>query len=157
MKTSIRLITLAVGLFVSHALVAQAPAGATGACKDGTYSTNATKKGACAGHKGVKEWYADAGKSAATTSTAAPAPAATPSSSTSATDTKSAPAARAKNDTSTASPVGGAGQVWVNTASNVYHCEGTRYYGKTKAGAYMSEADAKAKGARADHGKPCSK
>lgn len=57
----------------------------------------------------------------------------------------------------TAAPGGGNGLVWVNTASNVYHCQGTAYYGKTKAGAYMSEADAKAKGARADAGKPCMK
>ena len=47
--------------------------------------------------------------------------------------------------------------VWVNTASNVYHCSGTTYYGKTKAGKYMSEADAKAAGARPDAGKACSK
>jgi hypothetical protein len=32
--------------------------------------------------------------------------------------------------------------VWVNTDSGVYHKEGTRYYGKTKSGKYMSEGDA---------------
>jgi hypothetical protein len=51
---------------------------------------------------------------------------------------------------------GGAGMVWVNTDSKVYHCAGTKYYGKTKAGKYMSEADAKASGAHADHNHPCS-
>ena len=35
-----------------------APAGSTGQCKDGSYTSNATRRGACRGHKGVKEWYA---------------------------------------------------------------------------------------------------
>ena len=56
----------------------------------------------------------------------------------------------------TEAPGGGAGKVWVNTASKTYHCAGTKYYGKTKAGEYMSEADAKAKGNHADHKKACS-
>lgn len=55
-----------------------------------------------------------------------------------------------------AAPGGGDGKVWVNTASKTYHCAGTKYYGKTKAGEYMTEADAKAKGNHADHKKACS-
>jgi DNA uptake protein ComE-like DNA-binding protein len=36
----------------------------------------------------------------------------------------------------------GNGMVWVNTDSGVYHKEGSRYYGKTKTGKYMSESEA---------------
>lgn len=46
-------------------------------------------------------------------------------------------------------------KVWVNTASGVYHCPGTRWYGKTKHSEYMSECEAIKKGNRPAYGKPC--
>ena len=55
-----------------------------------------------------------------------------------------------------AAPGGGAGKVWVNSGSKTYHCEGSKYYGKTKEGEYMAEAAAKAKGNHGVGGKGCS-
>jgi len=46
-------------------------------------------------------------------------------------------------------------KVWVNTASGVYHCPGTRWYGNTKHGEYMTQKDAIAKGNRPAYGKYC--
>ena len=139
-----------------------APAGSTGLCRDGSYTSADAKKGACRGHKGVQEWYgASAAAAPAATKAAAPAaPTTPPPAAAPARPTAAAPATRAQPETDlanrAAAPGGGAGKVWVNTETKVYHCSTDRYYGKTKQGEYMSEADAQAKGAHAAHGKACS-
>jgi competence protein ComEA len=48
-----------------------------------------------------------------------------------------------------AQPPPAKGMVWVNTATKVYHFEGDRWYGNTKEGKYMTEADAIKAGYRA--------
>jgi hypothetical protein len=127
--------------FAAPASAAPTAAGAvTAVCKDGTSFSGETRKGACKGHKGVQTWGGEA--AAMPAAKAAPAVAAP----------KAAPKAAA---ITTPAAGGGAGKVWVNSKSNTYHCMGTKYYGKTKEGAYMTEAEAKAKGAHADHGKAC--
>ena len=159
MKLSISALVLATGLLAFGASFAQAPAaapgGSTGLCKDGSYTSNATKKGACAGHKGVKDWFPAAATAPAApampakASVAAPPPATAPAKATT---------AATKTAASSTAPAagGGPGQVWVNTSTKVYHCLGTKYYGKTKQGQYMTEGAAKAAGNHADHGKACS-
>ena len=41
---------------------------------------------------------------------------------------------------------GGHGLVWVNSETHVYHKEGSRFYGTTKKGKYMTEAEAMKEG-----------
>jgi len=60
--------------------------------------------------------------------------------------TPGAPKTAAKPQTA---PAKGSGMVWVNTDSGIYHKPGSRYYGKTKQGKYMTEADAIKAGYRA--------
>jgi len=142
---------------------ADAPAGTMGMCKDGSYSSSAEKKGACRGHKGVKDWYEEDAVPAKPMKTAAPAPASerapapAPSATMAAPAEKSTPsmAGRTSGSPMAQAPGGGAGQVWANDNTKVYHCSGDKYYGKTKHGEYMSESDAKTKGFHADHGKAC--
>ncbi len=161
----------AVVLFSSAHVFAQAPAGApagsTGLCNDGSYYSGATKSGACRGHKGVKTWWGPA-----TPAKAAPAPpvAAKPATPAPPPAAPAAPAAKAAPNLNIGSQSGGAGagkvtsapaagggpgMVWVNTASKVYHCPTDRYYGKTKAGKYLSESAAQAEGDKPDAGKKC--
>lgn len=161
------------------------PAGANGICKDGTYSMSSSKTGACRGHKGVQTWYTASVANAAMKPSAMPSPspmavvpskaAPTPAASVparpapmppamanvAAPTTAANPARRLGPSgaaaTRMAAPGGGPGLVWVNTESNVYHCNSDSFYGKTKMGSYMSEADAKAKGAHGAHGAVCTK
>jgi hypothetical protein len=167
MKLSFASLALAAGLMASSVALAQAPAGApagsTGLCKDGSYTSTESKKGACSGHQGVKDWYGSTTAAAAPAKTAAPAPAAAPAKTAApapaAEPAKTTPpAAKSAAATPTTAPAagGGPGKVWVNTSSKVYHCSGTKYYGTTKQGEYMTESAAKAAGAHADHGKACS-
>jgi hypothetical protein len=130
--SALALLAAPIALAVSQApAVAQAPAGATGVCNDGSYTRSATKRGACSHHGGVKQWLDKTASAPASTKTPSVAP------------SKDQPAASAT-------------KVWVNTPSMVYHCPGTRWYGTTKKGSYMTEAEAKAAGARPSNGKKCS-
>lgn len=163
MKSSILAAVALAGLFLGSAAYAQqaaAPAGSSGQCKDGSYTSTASKRGACKGHKGVKEWYAASGsKSAKSSKTEAKAEAAAPAAAEAPVPAAAAPAAAPKKSMGWTKPAaaaaagGGPGMVWVN--GKVYHCSSDKWYGKTKHGEYMSEADAKAKGAHPEHGKVC--
>jgi len=210
MKSLLVSVALGAGFLLSGGAYADAPAGSTAQCKDGTYYSGTTHKGACRGHQGVKEWLdgtaatpaaapaSDAAaapasttaskksKSNKTTDTTAATPAtATPPAATPATPAKpaapatpttpaapaapavapapAAPAMAAKHTAPTpASQItqkagGGPDQVWVNSSSKVYHCQGDEWYGKTKEGSYMTVAQAEAAGNHAAHGKACAK
>jgi hypothetical protein len=136
MRNSLLSVALIAGFFLPlGAIHAQDTSTVTATCKDGTPFTGTKRSGACRGHGGVQLWgTAPAATSPVNAPAAQPGPA---------TSQRAAPAPA------------GAGQVWVNTASKVYHCPGDRWYGKTKQGSYMSEAAAQAQGARPDHGKAC--
>lgn len=78
----------------------------------------------------------------------APTPMPTPTAPTAARPAKPAPAAQAAF-----TPPPAPGMVWVNLESKVYHKEGDSWYGKTKKGKYMTEADAIKAGYRAARAK----
>jgi hypothetical protein len=87
---------------------------------------------------------AQASESPNTSSTSQAPAKATPGSAT-ATPAKDATGKPSSSDIAAAKA---SGKVWVNTVSGVYH-KGGRWYGKTKQGKFMSEAEAKAAGYKA--------
>jgi hypothetical protein len=165
MKSLGLIAVLAAAFMAAPGVYAQsaAPAGSTTSvtCNDGTTQNVATTKGACRGHKGIN-------KSASSSSGSSPAASSNSSSSSSnnMSSSAAAPAAASKSTAASsksapaATPAagGGPGQVWVNTSSKTkaYHCQGSKWYGTTKQGKYMSTADATAAGYHAAKGEKCS-
>jgi hypothetical protein len=80
---------------------------------------------------------------------AEPAPAAPPTTSNSGNTPSARSAPKTAAQQTQTLPANSNGMVWDNTDSGVYHKPGTRWYGKTKQGKYMTEADAQKAGYRA--------
>jgi hypothetical protein len=145
MRSALLSVVFGAGLVLAPLAYAQT-ATVTATCKDGTDFSGTTRSGACKGHKGVASWgAADASAAKPATTPAAAAPTRMAS---------ATPAAPQPAPGKTAA--GGPNQVWVNSASKVYHCPGDRYYGKTKSGEFMSQAAAEAAGDHPSGGKACS-
>ncbi|MGA9494350.1 MAG: hypothetical protein WBV41_00740 [Terriglobales bacterium] len=83
----------------------------------------------------------------ANSTTAKPAAQASPSATPNAPATASKSAATAPSSSEIAAAKA-SGKVWVNTETGVYH-KGGRWYGKTKAGKFMTETEAKTAGYKA--------
>lgn len=142
-----------------YAQQAASPAGSmTVQCKDGTSVTVTTMKGACHGHKGVdKSASSSSGSSSSNASSASSNSSMSAASTTAASSSKSSASSKSA-PAATPAAGGGPGQVWVNTSSKTkaYHCQGSKWYGTTKQGKYMSAADAQAAGYHAAKGEKCS-
>ena len=136
MQISLPAMILASWLLATAGALAQTTPEFTATCKDGTSYSGATKSGACKGHGGVNAWQTPAAGAAG-----APATTTTP---------------KTPSTTAAAQKPPAPGQVWVNTESKIYHCAGSKWYGNTKHGAYMSAGEATAKGYRLAKGEACS-
>jgi hypothetical protein len=89
------------------------------------------------------------GKDTGAESKAMPSPESAPSTSSPTREAQTNSATGAEpSSTQTAQMPPEKGMVWVNTTTGVYHREGDRWYGKTKSGKFMSEADAQKAGYR---------
>lgn len=100
-------------------------------CRDGSIFRGRTRSGACSGHGGIDR-EAERAQAAGT-----PAPAVT----------GVLPAAQESGPEP--------GQVWVNRATGIYHCPGSRHYGQTRDGGYLHLVQAEQAGYRPARGQPC--
>lgn len=155
---------------------ADAPAGTTAICKDGSYYFGQSKNDACKAHGGPKAWYTVPASGDAARAPSSPNPVLAARS---VADAANAPPnvstgpSRASVEAANASaqaahppanvpeyqdpaPGGRKGLVWVSDGRKVYRCEGDKLYGRTQPGKYMSEQDAKSKGLPSESGKACS-
>lgn len=125
MKNNLRVLAITLGLSFAGAGFAATPATAVTPATTATTATSAATPA-------VASTAAPVAKSAAT------------------------PAKKASTAMPTVAAAGGGnGKVWVNEKSKAYHCEGSKFYGKTKQGAYMTESDAKTQGDHSATGKAC--
>ena len=155
----------ATGVHAQQAASSSSAGSMTVQCNDGTSVTVTTMKGACHGHKGVNK-SASSSSGSGSTAGSGSGGASSASSNTSATSTTAASSSKSSTSSTSSSKAapaatptagGGPGQVWVNTASKTkaYHCQGSKWYGTTKQGKYMSTSDAQAAGYHAAKGEKC--
>jgi len=140
MATKILTLISIVGLAGVGALNAQSP----------TPSDSPSTSPSPAKHRTHKK--AETSPSPAAESTASASPAKQSAGKKSETSPMAAGAKTKAETNATPAPGGGHGLVWVNTDTHVYHKEGSRFYGRTKKGKYMTEADAMKEGDRAAKG-----
>ncbi len=144
---------------------ANAPAGTTAVCTDGSFSRAQTQARACLKHGGIKTWAATSTTTQPNMPIGSGKPVAIPAPTVPTVPqpapvnrlpTTAPPVARAPTAPKSAPVLGGGnGLVWVNKSTKVFHCQGDRWYGRTKSGEYMTQAAALAKGDHPEHGKRC--
>ena len=144
--------TLIVSALIAIAPVrGEVPDDVSAKCRDGAYSRSQSRRGACAMHGGIGEWYGKpkSTKGAAHNSSAAESAALSKS-------TPSKEIAKSAERSATSAPAqGNLEKVWVNKSAKVYYCSNDRGYGNLRPGTYMSEASAQARGHRPAKGKAC--
>lgn len=126
----------------------EAPADATGRCGDGGYTVAATSLGACSQHGGLQSWWG------LRTDRLLRPPLASVAS---APQSHRAPVGVDTRPIQQEAPrAATTDSVWINTRSMIYHCSGSRYFGRTAQGRFVREVEAIEAGARAAYNRACS-